>query len=442
MVQTAPNDELTKTATALLRELTHLIPITASTPEEAISCVNHARPGAPIALILPLTAVSGPTAQENARQSWTAFRRAVMQECHKTKIITSATYDVEEGELSSHALLAAIKELEPKHPDYRQKMLFVNLPEEMASPEEAHALALHIRKTASELQPGTVRWDRCGDLPPAHASLVRWEPDQPWQHARTLDPSVLTFAEALQEGKLNRLRFNTVPLAELAGITNAVITDETDLTLINNRLRWTSTAPAARAATLGEKPAKAFTAAFPKNEDHIEAITAWLNSSMGLISLWHAATHYHNGRSYLTIEQLRALRVPDMNALKPENVQRMAEIHRALDHNLLLPPAHAWQDQRRRQLDRQLLHALGAADTKTLAALDQAKVLWCLEPSVQGGQGISPKNADNMTHLRHLAQNPSAPSRRGISDVITSAATKSANTLLKNPGRQSRALAR
>ena len=133
--------------------------------------------------------------------------------------------------------------------------------------------------------------------------------------------------------------------------------------------------------------------------------------------------------------------MPDMNALKPETVRRMAEIHRALDHNLLLPPSQTWQDQRRRQVGRQLLHALGAVDTKTLAALDQAKALWCLDPSVQGSQGRSAKNADNMTQLRHLTQNPSTSRRRGISNVIASV-TKSANTLLKNPERQSRALAR
>ena len=139
MVQTAPRDSLTETATALLRELTHLIPITASTPEEAISCINNARPGSPIALILPLTAVSGPTAQESARQSWATFRRTVMQECHRAKVITTATYDIQHGKLSSHALLAAFKHLETPEPG--QTILFVNLPEELDSPQEAHALA-------------------------------------------------------------------------------------------------------------------------------------------------------------------------------------------------------------------------------------------------------------------------------------------------------------
>ena len=56
--------------------------------------------------------------------------------------------------------------------------------------------------------------------------------------------------------------------------------EATELVLINNRLRWTSTVPVVRAATLDEKPAKAFTAAIPKNGEHLEALTAWLNSSM------------------------------------------------------------------------------------------------------------------------------------------------------------------
>ena len=210
MVQTAPRDSLTETATALLRELTHLIPITASTPEEAISCINNARPDSPIALILPLTAVSGPTAQESARQSWATFRRTVMQECHRAKVITTATYDIQHGKLSSHALLAAFKHLETPEPG--QTILFVNLPEELDSPQEAHALALHIRKIHGSLHPGgSLRWDRCGDLPAAHVSLVRSEPGQPWLHPRTLNASILTVAGELQDGGLSRLSFNTAP---------------------------------------------------------------------------------------------------------------------------------------------------------------------------------------------------------------------------------------
>ena len=49
-------------------------------------------------------------------------------------------------------------------------------------------------------------------------------------------------------------------MAELAEATTASMKEATELVLINNRLRWTSTVPVVRAATLDEKPAKAFTA--------------------------------------------------------------------------------------------------------------------------------------------------------------------------------------
>ena len=407
-------------AKTLLREIVPAKQSITLTAPEAIQHTLTTAPGSPIAFILPLTAVSGGTnASHLAADNWHTFRHTILESCDSIKVITVAAYDVTPGKLSSAALLTAIRRHPGEETDHTT-ILHVNIHQEPRTHAEAQLLARRIKSSAKTQTPGTTfRWDPSKQMPGGHATLAVHTSGQPWRNARILDPHTLLAADALHNGQLGpRFRFSAVPSSTLLQLTTGAVKDRhAALILLTSNIRWNTSRMTAHATTNIARPPRAFIAAIPTDRRHRDAIAAWLNSTMGLLTLWQTATHIHNGRSYLNLGNLRDMPIPDLTAMNPATIHALNEIHRQLDASALLTASDSWQDTTRAELDRRLLEAMGA-DQEAHTALAAARIRWCLEPTVQGRHGIAASKSENMTRLR--AEAAALNHKGGFHSVITS----------------------
>ena len=154
-----------------------------TTPAQAMAflALRNAAPGGRIAMILPLTAASGPTTP-GKRGYWSEFRRELMTQCGCITVVTTANYANTGNAFSqdtaiSEAVLVANK-LKPGETAPRT-VTYVNLDAVPANTPEAHSLAERIKDAVRGLQPGDVK-----TLPqgpglggtPCAAPWCRWSP--------------------------------------------------------------------------------------------------------------------------------------------------------------------------------------------------------------------------------------------------------------------------
>ena len=121
-----------------------------------------------------------------------------------------------------------------------------------------------------------------------------------------------------------------------------------------------------------------------------EATALWANSTLGLISFWWAGGRQQQGRARLTISQLPSLLTLDVRQLSQEQIERAHRLFAdSLDHEFL-PANEAYHDPARQALDRTVLLDLLGLPESVLEPLAVLRRQWCAEPTVHGGKSTRP----------------------------------------------------
>ena len=145
------------------------------------------------------------------------------------------------------------------------------------------------------------------------------------------------------------------------------------------------------AAAMTEKPCmggSAWAALLPPDKAACTAYCLWLNSLLGLMSMWQCGGKQHPGRARMTINDIRNFPCPAFakktaaakKAVKIANKEfsRLAELD-------LMACSYAWRDNGRKEIDRVVFRMLGLEKKFSEDDIQTLREEWCREPSVHGG---------------------------------------------------------
>ena len=117
------------------------------------------------------------------------------------------------------------------------------------------------------------------------------------------------------------------------------------------------------------------------NEQHLEPILLWANSTLGLMSFWWIANRQQEGRSSITLKKLPRLFVLDPRSLSSYQFKQCRKIFQDISSQTFLPASQAHHDSVRQLLDRRLFELLNVP-LKMLDCLDVVRLQWSEEPTV------------------------------------------------------------
>ena len=121
-------------------------------------------------------------------------------------------------------------------------------------------------------------------------------------------------------------------------------------------------------------------------------LTAWSNSTLGLLSFWWHANRQQDGRGVTSIRSAETLPVLDFRTLTTEQLAKAEEIFEEFRDKELMPAYLADADSNRALLDRRVICDLLGFDESIYQGVRRLAQKWCAEPSVHGGKA-RPKNA-------------------------------------------------
>ena len=121
-----------------------------------------------------------------------------------------------------------------------------------------------------------------------------------------------------------------------------------------------------------------------------QALALWANTTPGLISFWWIAGRQQQGRAILTISQLPRLAALDVRTLDDEQLEKAERLFAEFAERDFLPANEAYRDETRQALDRAVLCGLLGLPESILEPLAALRLQWCEEPSVHGGKPTRP----------------------------------------------------
>ena len=121
-----------------------------------------------------------------------------------------------------------------------------------------------------------------------------------------------------------------------------------------------------------------------------QAVTLWLNTTLGLVGFWWVGTRQQQGRANLTVSRLTELVTVDPRKLNSEQMATAGDIFDLFRDRAMLPANEAYRDEVRQELDEAVLNGLLGFSTDILAPLGILRSQWCEEPSVHGGKSTRP----------------------------------------------------
>lgn len=131
-----------------------------------------------------------------------------------------------------------------------------------------------------------------------------------------------------------------------------------------------------------------FRATDPRWDD---LILLWLNSTLGLIEMWYSGNRQQSGRARLTVSQIPNIRVLDPRALTAKQLKESSALADQIAQEHFLPANEAFRDDKRKKLDRILLGEILGMHSATLALVGLLRDKWCAEPSVHGSKNTRPE---------------------------------------------------
>ena len=136
-----------------------------------------------------------------------------------------------------------------------------------------------------------------------------------------------------------------------------------------------------------------------ENQQYEKALAIWMNSTPGLVSHWAKSNHTQNGLGFLSMTQMKKLRVLDVTRLTPGQVELMSQIFDENRDTPMLPANEAWHDPVRQELDRRLLRDVLGLPRQALRSIEELRNQWCMEPTVMGRKGATAHRQADMAEL-------------------------------------------
>ncbi|MXW96560.1 MAG: hypothetical protein F4110_15330 [Acidimicrobiaceae bacterium] len=121
-----------------------------------------------------------------------------------------------------------------------------------------------------------------------------------------------------------------------------------------------------------------------------EAVALWMNTTLGLIGFWFAASRQQQGRANVTITRLEDLVAVDPRRLADGQLAAAGEVFERFRLRRLLPANEAYRDDTRWELDEAVLCEVLGLPAEVLVPLAVLRTQWCEEPSVHGGKSTRP----------------------------------------------------
>ena len=121
-----------------------------------------------------------------------------------------------------------------------------------------------------------------------------------------------------------------------------------------------------------------------------EALALWANTTPGLIAFWWVGGRQQQGRVILTISSLPSLSVLDVRTLTEAQLRLASRLFTEFAGRDLLPANEAYRDETRHDLDRAVLCELLGLPESILEPLSLLRRQWCEEPTVHGGKSTRP----------------------------------------------------
>ena len=122
-------------------------------------------------------------------------------------------------------------------------------------------------------------------------------------------------------------------------------------------------------------------------EERLKALTLWLNSTPSVLLVAHMSQSTHGAKVSFSQGAARELPIPDLDALKPAQFQRLVrgfdDVVKATKRgDVLLPLPLMTEDPTRKMLDDAVSEALGIGDLHPLrAALAQEPIIVSRPPA-------------------------------------------------------------
>ena len=158
---------------------------------------------------------------------------------------------------------------------------------------------------------------------------------------------------------------------------------------ISRNLRMTSQALAAARTTQPAMGGRAWTALQTGDEGLKDALSIWLNSTLGLMTRVAYAQTTQQGRATMQVRALSGFPVPNFAEESPagQEARRVAqERYGELSILPLEPVSYAFRDGNRRLIDEVALEMVGLGQNEEARRIvDYLRGLWCREPAVHGG---------------------------------------------------------
>ena len=423
----------------------------------AFAALGHIKlkPGRVIALVLPFTAINGP--------SWTKFRALIDAKYEDVSIVSIA--GVKDGmsfssDTGMAECLVIARKMKTKT-DQTNRASFVSLSSRPADLSQSFAVSRSIAKTDEGRQldgPFGGEISYCGDVVAGETiDAPIGQVEIGWGAARLRDASVAQTAHALAKGKLwlpAEPKPIPIPIATLGEIGTRGLDSQLFISSAHKGpftksgaskaasypALWNHHAPSetrlvcnpdsqlrvkrgmeAKAAELWKHTSRshlnseftfgsqALAVAFTDKESaggrvwpnvifeddrYDYAFTLWSNSTLGLLSYWWHSNRQQSSKATLKITVAPSMPTLDLRVLTDDQHSTPEKIFKDFRDEELEPAHLADIDLIRRDLDEAVICDLLGFDDATLRAVRRLAEKWCAEPSVHGGKK-RPTTLDN-----------------------------------------------
>ena len=413
------------------------------------------KPGGTIALLLPLTILTGSRNLKGKAAGWQEFRRILAEEYADVTVLSIAQYRDTDATFSEDTTIAEVMVVarrlqKGEHPPGTGH--FVNLSRGPRNPGDAAEMSRRVKEAIHGMTPSgaeDVQSIVSKDEDLGTVTRTELSPKSTWLLARVLDPQLVKTVLNMSNGREPGIRIPTTQLETVAEsksdgwdqeqifhlddntpgqATLPVLArhdSETQQTMslqpqhgmkktflrrwnkaasrlqMNVNLRYNSQRTTAVVTTepcAGRRGWGGIRMTNPRGAE--KAMAAWMNTTPGLMFHWIVTNHTQNGLGLANKQQIDSMPVLDLRKLDDTQLMGMAQVFDDYAQTPFLAASDAWQDPARMDLDRRVLQDVLGLDDRAMERARELTERWCLEPSVQGKRAHAASRKEDIAQLR------------------------------------------
>lgn len=415
---------------------------------------NMLRPGAHIALILPMSSMLGGSYDGKITRSWQKLRQLLSQYYNDILIVSIAQNDDIDASFSADTEMGEVIIIARRlYPGERANSVahFINLKERPPSKLAAMETAKAIKRICNTLtEPDTPVSISIGDREVGEVQLETVSPTKKWRNCRIARGTIANTLRELEKGFLilpQRPDPIELPITTLGNLGKVgpvhrsfdeafsrkdgansgtewpilwnrneqqncmeaaadssgtiktgkqkqalQLWDRTSNLHISAECRFNSNGTAANFTEKKTAGGRAWPNFQMDSTEMEKAACAWMNSTLGMMGYWMESNRSQSGRGGTTVTAIPNIPVLDLRKLTKDKLTIAATIYDDMGKKLMLPANEAYRDEVRQELDRRILTEILELNQDTLEQLAILRNQWCMEPTVQGMKDTGPTN--------------------------------------------------